>query len=147
MTDPVIRKEIEVFFATYENQFNLALKGKADFGRIAELYAGAFIAANPAGVMTGENTDEFQANMEKGYEYYRSIGTIRMECEGVEITELGDAHAVAHVMWNAVCIKDGEEISIPFENHYLMHLKAEGPVVFGWVAGDETALLKEKGIL
>jgi len=147
MIDPVIRKTIEAFFAAYENQFNMALKGKADFGRIAELYAPAFIAANPAGVMTGENTDEFQANMEKGYEYYRSIGTERMECEGVEITELGDDHAVAHVMWNAVCIKDEKEISIPFEIHYLMHLKAEGPVVFGWVSGDETALLKEKGII
>lgn len=147
MTDPIIRKEIETFFAAYENQFNLALKNKADLERIAGFYSDAFIAANPAGVMTGENNDEFQTNMGKGYEYYRSIGTVAMKCEGIETTALGDSHTVAHVMWKAVYLKAGEEISIPFENHYLLHMTTDGPVIFGWVAGDETALMEENGII
>ncbi|AKG73575.1 hypothetical protein [Salinicoccus halodurans] len=147
MVDSVTRKTIEAFFAAYENQFNAALKNKADLGRISEFYSEAFIASNPAGVMTGENNDAFRTNMGEGYEYYRSIGTARMKCDGVEITELGDSHAVAHVMWQALYLKNGEEILIPFENHYFLHMKDNSPVIFGWVSGDESALLEEKGII
>lgn len=142
-----MKEKIEAFFKTYENQFNNALEGNPDLEMIAGFYSEEFIAANPKGVKAGENNNQLKEAMDKGYEYYRSIGTKKMECKDIHITRLDDKHAVAHTKWNSVYLKRGEDISIPFESHYLIQFRDSSPVIFGWITGDESQLLKEKGII
>ncbi|WP_020007697.1 hypothetical protein [Salinicoccus albus] len=142
-----MQEKVEAFFKMYEYQFNLALEDKADLEIIAGFYSEEFIAANPFGVKAGENNDELKKAMDKGYEYYRSIGMIKMECNEVQTTALDDMHVVAHTQWNSIYLKDGEEVSIPFKSNYLIRFRDGSPVVFGWVTGDESQLLREKGII
>lgn len=147
MNDSSMKAKIEAFFKTYENQFNKALEGKPDLEMIAEFYSEEFIAANPHGVKTGKNNNEFKEVMDKGYKYYRSIGTKKMECKEVQITPLDDKHVVAHTKWNSLYQKSEEEISITFKNSYLIQFNEDKLTIFGWVTGDESQLLKDKGII
>ncbi|MFB5660371.1 nuclear transport factor 2 family protein [Alteribacillus sp. HJP-4] len=147
MHESAMKERIKEFFKTYEDQFNIALEGKADLEKIAGFYSEEFIAANPSGVKAGENNNELKEAMDKGYEYYRSIGTKKMECKEVQITPLDDKHAVAHTKWNSVYLKDEEEVSIPFKNNYLIKFRDGKPIIFGWITGDESQLLKDKGII
>lgn len=82
----VMQEKIDTFFKKYEQEFNRALKGEADLETIANFYTEEFIAANPMGVKSDENNDELKRVMDKGYEYYRLIGTKKMVCEDVQVT-------------------------------------------------------------
>lgn len=48
---------VRKLFERYERFFNKSLKGDMDMEEVASLYASDFIAASPAGVMTGKNDD------------------------------------------------------------------------------------------
>lgn len=49
-------------FERYERFFNNSLGGNVDGDAIASLYASEFIAATPAGVMTGKNDDQLKCH-------------------------------------------------------------------------------------
>lgn len=147
MNREVIRKKLADFFKTYEYHINNALKNKPDFERMAGFYSEEFIAASPYGVKTGINNEELKTIMDKEFQYSRSIGTKKMECKEVRIIPLDDQHTVAHTEWVGVYQKEGEEISIPFDLHYLVQFRDDQPAIFGWIAGDEQQLLQEKGII
>ena len=66
---------ISRFFERYESLFNQALGGHVDIDEVAALYAPGFIAASPAGVMTGKNDEQLKQMMSQGYERYREMGT------------------------------------------------------------------------
>lgn len=144
MTDADIR----AFFARYAATFNRALAGTADMDEVADLYAPAFIAASPAGVMTGENGDTFKDAMARGYARYRAIGTREMRLGDVRIAPIDDQHCLAHVDWQAVYARpDRADAVIDFTVHYLVRMMDGRPRVFGWVSGDEEALLRQHGIV
>lgn len=135
-------------FARYESFFNRALAGEAEVAEMATLYAAEFIAATPAGVSTGANDDRFHQAMTQGYAYYRSIGTKEMRLPHIRLLPIDAGHCVAHVGWTAIYARpDLPDTEIDFEVHYFVRLLDEEPQVFGWVAGDEQALLKERGII
>lgn len=71
---------VKTFFERYESFFNRSLAGDMDENEVAALYAAEFIAASPAGVMTGKNDDHLKEVMAQGYARYRAMGTkaIRM---------------------------------------------------------------------
>lgn len=46
---------VRTLFERYERVFEAALRGEVDMDDVAALYASEFIAASPAGVMTGKN--------------------------------------------------------------------------------------------
>jgi hypothetical protein len=48
---------VREFFERYERLFNRSLGGEVDLKEVASLYAPEFIAATPAGVMTGKNDE------------------------------------------------------------------------------------------
>ncbi|MOA64116.1 hypothetical protein D3C78_1900710 [compost metagenome] len=56
---------------------------------------------------------------------------------------------MAHVAWTATYArKDQPDVAIDFDVHYFVQtLDREAPKVFGWVTGDEQALLREHGII
>ncbi|MBR0646164.1 nuclear transport factor 2 family protein [Plastoroseomonas hellenica] len=138
---------VRKLFERYERVFNAALHGEVDMDEVA-VYASAFIAASPAGVMTGKNDEQLKQVMAQGYARYRAIGTREMRIRELRISPMDEHHCVAHVAWRATYLrKDQPDIAIDFEVHYLVQQLGAEPKVFGWVSGDEQALLQEHGII
>jgi hypothetical protein len=50
------------------------------------------------------------------------------------------------VEWSATYKAKGQEKVIPFTNVYLVRLEGATAKVFGWITGDEEALLRQHGI-
>ena len=139
---------VRKLFERYERFFNRSLRGDMDEEELAALYAPEFIAASPAGVMTGKNDDRLRQVMAQGYTHYRAIGTKAMRIRDVRIAPLDDRHCVAHVAWTATYARAGRpDAAIDFDVHYLVQQLDGEPKVFGWVSGDEQALLREHGIV
>jgi hypothetical protein len=142
--DASVRK----FFARYESVFNQSLAGDTDMDDVAALYASEFIAASPAGVMAGKNDDQLKQSMAQGYARYRAMGTKEMRIRDVRLSPIDDRHCLAHVAWTATYArKDQPDIAIDFDVHYFIQMLDAEPKVFGWVAGDEQALLRERGVI
>lgn len=138
---------VRKFFERYESFFNQALRGETDMNEVAALYASEFIAASPAGVMTGKNDDQLKQVMAQGYARYRAIGTKNMRIRNVLLSPMDDYHCVAHVGWTAAYTRDGQpDVAIDFDVHYFIQKLGDEPRVFGWVSGDEQALLRKHGI-
>lgn len=134
-------------FARYARCFNAALGGDMDMDEIARLYATEFIAASPHGVLAGKNDADLAHAMAQGYSRYRALGTKEMRLRGQRLSPIDERHCVAHVAWTAVYAKDGRpDVAIDFEVHYFVQKLDGDPKVFGWVAGDEQALLEAHGI-
>jgi hypothetical protein len=72
--------------------------------------------------------------------------TIRLT--GVRVDAVDERHCVAHVDWNATYAGDGaSDTALAFQVHYLVQLLPnDEPRVFGWISGDEQAVLEEYGI-
>jgi hypothetical protein len=139
---------VRKLFERYETFFNQSLRGDMDIDGAASLYASEFIGAAPAGVMTGKNGDQFKQFLAQGYAHYRAIGTKEMRIRHVRLSPIDEHHCVAHVAWTATCARqDRPDIAIDFDVHYFVQKLDGEPKVFGWVSGDEQALLKQHGIV
>jgi hypothetical protein len=139
---------VRKFFERYERSFNQALAGDIDMDEVATLYASEFIEASPAGLRTGKNDDHLKQVMTQGYAHYRAIGTKDMRIRNVRLSPVDEHHCMAHVAWTATYArKDQPDIAIDFEVHYLVQELNGEPKVFGWVSGDEQALLRKHGIV
>lgn len=139
--------DVRTLFERYERLFNQALDDGVDMDEIASLYAPEFIGASPAGIRTAKNGDQFKQEMVQGYAHYRAIGTKHMRIRNIRLSPIDDHHCVAHIAWTATYDRKGQrDVAIDFDVHYFVQ-KLEGePKVFGWVSGDEQALLKQHGI-
>ena len=139
---------VRKLFERYDRVFNAALHGDVDMDDVAALYAADFIAASPAGVMTGKNDEQLKQVMAQGYARYRAIGTKEMRIRQLRISPMDEHHCVAHVAWRATYVRnDKPDVTIDFDVHYLVQQLGAEPKVFGWVSGDEQAALKEHGIV
>jgi hypothetical protein len=139
---------VRKLFERYERFFNRSLGGDMDMAEVAALYASEFIAASPAGVMTGKNDDHLKQIMAQGYAHYRAIGTKDMRIRNVRLSPIDEHHCLAHVAWTAsYARKEQPDVAIDFDVHYFVQKLDGEPKVFGWVAGDEQALLKQHGIV
>jgi hypothetical protein len=115
---------------------------------VASLYASEFIAASPAGVTTGKNDDQLKQIMTQGYARYRAIGTRAMRIRHIRLSPIDQHHCMAHVAWTATYArKDQNDTAIDFDVHYLVQKLDGDAKVFGWVSGDEQALLRKHGIV
>ena len=139
---------VRAFFERYETVFNRSLGGDADMDAVTTLYASEFIAASPAGVMAGKNDDQLKQAMAQGYARYREIGTKEMRLRDVRVSPLDDRHCVAHVAWTATYARTNQpDVTIDFDVHYFIQMLGGEPKVFGWVSGNEEALLRQHGIV
>ncbi|RMC36626.1 nuclear transport factor 2 family protein [Paracoccus alkanivorans] len=139
---------VRELFERYQNFFKRSLAADFDKEEVAKLYASEFIAASPAGVMAGKNDETLVQAMAQGYEHYREIGTQEMRIRGLRLSPIDDLHCVAHVSWTATYVRgDLPETAIDFDVHYLVQILNGSAKVFGWVSGDEQALLKQHGII
>ncbi len=139
---------VHKLFERYEAFFRRSLAGEIDPVEAAALYAPEFIAASPAGVRAGRNDGEFRAALVQGYAQYRAIGTREMRIRHIRLSPMDAHHCVAHVAWTAIYRREGrEDVEIEFDVHYLVQVLDGEAKVFGWVAGDEQAVLRQHGII
>lgn len=143
-----MERQVRDLFARYEQVFMRNLTGPFDADEVAGLYTPEFIAASPAGVRTGANDAGFGQTMAQGYAHYRKIGTQDMRVGEISIQPIDALHCVAKVSWRATYARDDlPRTEIDFDIHYLVQIRDGRARVFGWVSGDEQALLKERGII
>ncbi len=139
---------VRKLFERYERAFNESLGGETDMRETASLYASRFISATPAGVMTGKNNDQLKEVMAHGYARYRAIGTKAMRIRDIRLSPIDEHHCVAHVAWTATYARnDQSDVAIDFDVHYFVRTMDGKSKVFGWVSGDEQALLAKHGII
>lgn len=139
---------VRKLFDRYERVVRDALAGRIDPEGTAALYAAEVIAASPAGVRSGRNDGTFRQVLAQGYEHYRAIGTREMRIRELRITPIDAHHCLAHVAWRAVYARDDlPETAVDFDVHYLVQVLDGTARVFGWVAGDEEAALRRRGIV
>lgn len=139
---------VRKLFDRYESFFNRSLGGDMDMAATAGLYASEFIAASPAGVSTGKNDDHLKQVMAQGFAHYRAIGTQRMRIRSIRLSPIDEHHCVAHVSWTATYAPKAQpDVEIEFDVHYFIQKLNGEPKVFGWVSGDEQAILREYGIV
>jgi hypothetical protein len=139
---------VRELFERYEHVFRCALRGDTNLNEAAQLYAPEFIAATPAGVVTGKNDEQLKQVMVEGYAHYRAQGMKDMRIRGLCVSPINEEHCVAHVAWTATYVrKDQPDVAIDFDVHYFVRGIGSNPRVFGWVSGDEEALLKRHGVM
>ena len=144
----MMETSVRKLFERYERLFQQSLGGNRDMHEVAALYASRFIAATPAGVMTGKNDDQLKQVMAQGYARYRAMGTKEMRIRDIRLSPIDDHHCVAHVAWTATYArKEQPDVEIDFDVHYFVQMLAGKPKVFGWVSGDEQELLRKHGII
>lgn len=139
--------DFDTFFHGYVAAYNRSLGERVDAKAIRSHFSESFIAAGPGSVMTGDNDETFSETLEKGYAFYKSIGTRKMDVTGVEVTDIDEGHYLAKVSYRAEYEKDGETIAIPFSVSYLLETREGRLKIFGFVAGDEMALYRQYGLL
>lgn len=138
---------VRALFERYERFFNTSIDGRANLDEVVSVYAAEFIGASPAGVRTGKNDDGFKSALEQGFAHYRAIGTKEMRVENIRLTAIDDGHCLAQVAWTSVYRRNGRlDATIPFDVHYFIQMSGGGPKIFGWVTGDEQALLNKHGV-
>ena len=143
-----MKADVQKFFERYASVFNACLGGDAGMDEAAALYAPEFIAASSTGVMTGKNDDQLKHVMAQGYARYRAMGMKQMRLRAIRLSQMDGQHCVAHVAWTAINTrKDRADVAIDFDVHYLVQMLNRDPKVFGWVSGDEQALLRKHGIV
>lgn len=142
-----IRKAITELFDRYESQTNMALAGDPDMIAISDLYDDAFVGSSPAGVMAGDNDEDFKKALVAGFARNREIGTRHMEVKGLRIEQIDAMHALVHVEWRATYYAEGTQKAIDFTNAYLTRIDKGQAKVFGWIAGDEESELRKHGII
>ncbi|MCP3371116.1 nuclear transport factor 2 family protein [Bradyrhizobium cajani] len=142
-----MESSVRELFERYGKLFRMALEDEVDMDEVASSYAAAFVAASPAGVSVGRNDEQLKRVMQQGFERNRRLGTKDMRLRHVRIAPIDEHHCLAHVAWTAVYDRGGEpDVSIDFEVHYLVQQLEDGPKIFGWISGDEQAVLKQHGI-
>lgn len=135
-------------FERYERFFARGLAGDADMSEAASFYASDFVASSPAGLMTGRNDDQFKQVMAQAYAHYRAIGTKDMRIRNVDLAPIDEHHCLVHVAWTARYDRPKQaDAVIDFDVHYLVRVLDGDPKIFGWMSGDEQALLRQHGIL
>lgn len=140
------KPDFDAFFDSYVAAYNRSLGERVDVKAIRSHFSESFIAAGPGSVMTGDNDEAFGETLEKGYAFYKSIGTKKMEVTGVDVTDIDDGYSLAKVHYRAEYEKDGETIAIPFSVSYMLEERDGHLKIFGFVAGDEMALYRQYGL-
>jgi hypothetical protein len=141
-------QSIKAFFTAYESRFNASLAGKIDLEGTTQSFANCFVEASPAGIICGNNDEQFRESIPKGIEFYKSIGTTEMKILAMDITVLDDLHAMAEVYWEAIYnTKDGREDVIEFTVIYLVQGVNDQIKIFAYITGDEQKVLRENGLI
>jgi hypothetical protein len=145
--------DIAQFFSGYAGAFNRALDGDSDLASIMAHFTSCFIESHAGGVTCANNGAAFLKVLEKGYAYYRSIGTTAMSVTGVDSIPICDDHSVATVHWRgAYRTKSNGDVVIDFDVHYFIKRETDkggksALRILGFIAGDEQGALRRAGVI
>jgi hypothetical protein len=145
-----VNQRIEEFFERYEARLSgaLAETPEVNVEATAAAFTACFIEANPNGVLCGQNDDMFRAQIPKGFEFYRNIGTQSMKILSLDVTPLDHFHSMAKVHWEARYLKKGGSRDvIDFDVIYFLQTLGEDPKIFAYITGDEQKILRERGLI
>ncbi len=143
-----MQPDFDRFFQNYVDAYNRSLTGPVDADGIRAHFTDCFIAAGPEGITCGKNDESFTQTLQKGYEFYRSIGTKQMVVRNLAVTLIDDLHHMVKVFYRADYEKkNGEPVRIDFDVTYFLETLNGKTKVFGFVAGDEMALYKQHGLV
>jgi hypothetical protein len=142
------RREVKEFFAGYEARVNAALGHPpfVDVEGMAAAYAEHVIEAHPGGVIHYER-EQFRAAIPQVFERQRSIGAKSMRMVSLEVTPVDEHHWSGKVRWEARYERGHRVVLAEFDETYLVQTIGGQPQIFAYVAGDEEAFLKEKGLI
>ncbi len=141
------KKKLEDFFTNYENLFNRSLRQEPDVDKIVKSFASSFLEASPAGIICGNNDEQFRKMIPQGYAFYKSIGTQSMTIRSKTTTQLDELHYMTKVDWSARYLKkDGKEEIIDFSVIYFTQFQNGEPKIFAYITGDEQKALREHGL-
>jgi hypothetical protein len=144
-----MESDLNRFFASYVEAYNHSLGESVDLAGIQKHFAECFIGAGINGVNYGRNDKNFAVQLEKGFSFYKTIGTQSIEVVQIDPTSIDDRHVLAKVTYRAHYLtKDSEEpITLEFDVSYLIQKRDTELKIFGFVTGDEMALYKEHGLI
>lgn len=142
-----MKPDYDAFFAGYVDAYNRSLGDEVDVDGIRAHFADCFIGAGPSGTRCGENDESFAETLRQGYAFYRSIGTRRMSVRRLAVTEIDANHDQVRVFYRAEYEKDGQPLTIDFDLVYLLQTVAGVTKIFAFIAGDETALYRQHGLV
>ena len=135
--------DFDRFFRDYAEAYNRSLGERVDYDAISAAFTDCFVAAGPDGVSCGQNDDGFREALDKGYAFYKSIGTRKMSVRRVDVMPIDDRHHMAKVHYHADYQNtSGEAISIDFDVTYVLQTRDGRPRIFAFVAGDEMGVYR-----
>jgi hypothetical protein len=143
-------QQLNHFFNLYADRFNNAIKGETpDIEGTIKSFSFSFIAANPSGVICGNNNEDFKTAISQGYAFYKSIGVTSMDIVSLETTILNEFHEMTKILWKCVYVKKKDNVknSIEFANFYFTQTKENEHKIFAYITDDEQAVLKENGLI
>lgn len=145
-----LEHHLDNFFQNYEARIEKALQEnpEVDVKATADAFADFFVEASPAGISGGKNDEDFQKQIPKGFEFYRSIGTKSMKVVSKQITQLDAFHTLVKAHWKALYEKtDGTNDEIEFDVIYFVQTLGEKSKIFAYITGDEQKIMKEHGLI
>lgn len=140
---------VRALFRRYEDLTNRLLAGEAVAeADLAPLYAAEVIGAGPGGVRAAHNDRAFLQGLIASHAQARAIGARAMHLRALRLLPIDADHGLVHVEWAGRYARAGaDELSLDFSVHYLLRWQGRAAQVFGWIAGDEQALLKAHGLI
>lgn len=145
-----MQEKLRDFFANYEMRINRALAdpSNVDIEAEAHVFTDIFIEANPAGIMSFNNDEQFREAVPQNYAFQRSIGTQSMRIAELAIIPIDIYHAMVKVHWETHYRRqDANDIHVDFDETYLVQIADETPKIFAYISGDQDKLLKQHGLI
>jgi hypothetical protein len=143
-----VNLNFDAFFQEYAEIFNRSLGDTVDVEGIRSHFTDCFVAAGSTGVVCGHNDDTFRETLERGYAFYKTIGTKHLKLLRTEVSAIDDFHHVVKAFYQAQYDKrTGEEVAIDFDVTYMLQTREGRSKIFAWVAGDEMTLYEKHGLL
>ncbi|GAA0643978.1 hypothetical protein [Brevundimonas lenta] len=146
MTQP----DYDAWFRSYAEAYTRALAGPVEIELIRSFYAETVLALGVDSAFSVANATDTAMNavMEYLFGFYASIGMHRMDIDHVEVSPLHENHDRIKVFYvGRYTGPDGSPVTIPNEVVYLVQRRAAGPRIFAFIAGDETILFKQHGLI
>ncbi len=135
------------YFEDYTALYNQALTDTPDYEAIMARFSDCFIGAGPQGVNCAENDEAFRKTLERGYAFYRQIGTKRMSVVRFDVTGIDATHHMVKVFYHADYEKSGRPIGVDFDVTYLLDTGKGEPKIFAFISGDEMEAYKKSGLI
>lgn len=134
-------------FSRYADALNRSLAGSDEIDAIRQFYAETSLALGTDATLKAAANEELGTILAHVHDFYVRVKVQSMAVERVEVSELAARHDRVQVHFVARYLVRGEQVAIPFSVTYLCQQRDDGPKIFGFIAGDEMAVLRQHGII